>query len=94
MSDAVIVAMVSSVVSPTILFVFQLIREWRDKNAMRLRRVEIMQNLQMNPDDTQTIMSLYDEYSKRGGNSYIKERITEWKKTRGKHVNTVAKRRK
>lgn len=94
MSDAVIVAVLSSVVSPTILFVLQWFRDKREKNALRLRRVEIMQNLQMNPDDAQTIMSLYDEYRKRGGNSYIKERITEWKKTRGKHVNAVAKRRK
>ncbi|MBR2250932.1 MAG: hypothetical protein IJ881_00615 [Neisseriaceae bacterium] len=93
MSDAVIVAIISSVVAPTVLFILQLIKERNDGFAMRLRRVEIMQNLQQNPDDDQTIMNLYDEYRKRGGNSYIKERITEWKKERSK-AHAVVKRRK
>lgn len=93
MSDAVIVAIISSVVAPTVLFILQLIKERREGFAMRLRRVEIMQNLQQNPDDDQTIMNLYDEYRKRGGNSYIKERITEWKKERSKQ-HAMVKRRK
>lgn len=93
MSDAVIVAIISSVVAPTVLFILQLIKERREGFAMRLRRVEIMQNLQQNPDDDQTIMNLYDEYRKRGGNSYIKERITEWKKSRSRK-HAMVKRRK
>jgi len=93
MSDAVIVAIISSVVAPTVLFVLQLIKERREGFAMRLRRVEIMQNLQQNPDDDQTIMNLFDEYRSRGGNSYISERVAEWKKSRSRH-HAVVKRRK
>lgn len=93
MSDAVIVAIISSVVAPTVLFILQLIKEHRDGMHMRLRRVEIMQNIQQNPDDDQTIMNLYDEYRKRGGNSYITERVSEWQKSRGKK-HAVVKRRK
>lgn len=96
MSDSVIVALISSVVAPTVLFILQLIKDRREGFAMRLRRVEIMQNILSNPDDDQTIMDLYDEYRKQGGNSYICERINEWKETKGK-VNgkhRVVKRRK
>lgn len=84
MSDSVIVALISSVVAPTVLFILQLIKDRKEGFAMRLRRVEIMQNILSNPDDDQTIMNLYDEYRKQGGNSYICERINEWKKTKGK----------
>lgn len=96
MSDTVIVAIISSVVAPTILFILQLIKDRREGFAMRLRRVEIMQNILSNPDDDQTIMDLYDEYRKQGGNSYICERIEEWKNTKGgKHGrHKVVKRRK
>ena len=96
MSDSVIVALISSVVAPSVLFILQVIKEHRDGMHMRLRRVEIMQNLQQNPDDDQTIMNLYDEYRKRGGNSYITERVTKWQEERDKkHVkHRVVKRRK
>lgn len=96
MSDSVIVALISSVVAPSVLFILQIIKEHRDGMHMRLRRVEIMQNLQQNPDDDQTIMNLYDEYRKRGGNSYITERVTKWQEERDKKnvKHRVVKRRK
>lgn len=87
----IIVAIITAIISPTLLFVFQLIRERRQNIVQRLdgldtriRRVEILSNLSNHPEDAETILGLYDEYTKAGGNSYIQSRVDEWKGTRKK----------
>lgn len=82
----IIVAVITAIISPTLLFVFQLIRERRqnivhrlDSLDTRIRRVEILNNISNHPEDDETILGLFDEYVKAGGNSYIQSRIEEWK---------------
>lgn len=82
----IIVAIITAIISPTLLFVFQIIRE-RRQNIMaqlsemdtRIRRVEILSNISNHPEDEETILGLYDDYTKAGGNSYIQARVEEWK---------------
>ena len=87
----IIVAIITAIISPTLLFVFQIIRERRqniiqrlDGMDTRIRRVEILSNISNHPEDAETILGLFDEYSRAGGNSYIQARIEEWKTTRKK----------
>lgn len=87
----IVVAIITAIISPTLLFVFQLIRERKQNIAQqlasldtRIRRVEILSNISNHPEDAETILGLFDEYSKAGGNSYIQSRIEEWKATRKK----------
>lgn len=87
----IIVAIITAIISPTLLFVFQLIRERRQNIVQRLdgmdtriRRVEILSNISNHPEDAETILGLFDEYTKAGGNSYIQSRVDEWKSTRKK----------
>lgn len=87
----IIVAIITAIISPTLLFVFQLIRERRqnivqrlDSLDTRIRRVEILSNISNHPEDAETILGLFDEYTKAGGNSYIQSRVGEWKSTRKK----------
>lgn len=85
------VAIITSIVAPVILFVCQLIRDKKhsvEKKISYLQiqvlRFEILMNLHHRPDDEATILHLYDEYKKYGGNSYIKTRIEEWQKSKKK----------
>lgn len=87
----IIVAIITAIISPTLLFVFQLIRERRqnivqrlDSMDTRIRRVEILSNISNHPEDAETILGLFDEYTKAGGNSYIQSRVDEWKSARKK----------
>lgn len=78
------VVVIASIVAPT----FMKLLEWafsgrhkqiKDMN-MRMRRLEIQMNISHNPEDAETILDLYDEYRKEGGNSYIQTRVEQWKK--------------
>lgn len=87
----VYVAIITSIIAPLILFFCQLFRDRKhsvEKNIsylqMQILRFEILMNLHHRPDDEGTILHLYDEYQKVGGNSYIKTRIEEWQKSKKK----------
>lgn len=93
--NAVWVAIITAIIGPVILFFLQLWRERRNKPLrdmdMRMRRLEILMNINHNPEDDGTILMLYDEYHKNGGNSYIQARVKQWQneqkqraKSRGK----------
>lgn len=84
------VAIITAIISPTLLFIFNYIRETRKEKRMqlakniadiniKLKRMEIIMNICHNPEDKETILTLYDEYKNIGGNSYIKNMIQEWK---------------
>lgn len=82
---------ITAIVAPTLLFVFQLIKENRQgvkKDIREIRisnlRLEILNAIQHNPEDEITILSLYDKYVSLGGNSYIKAYVTRWKDERKK----------
>jgi len=47
-------------------------------------RLQLLQMLDHRPNKVEQILKLYDEYIKRGGNSYIKNLIADWKKSIGK----------
>lgn len=78
---------ITSIVSPTLLFIFQMIREQKkglskkiDLCLIKQTRLEIIAQVEHNPKDVRTILSLYDEYKKEGGNSYMDAYIENWKK--------------
>lgn len=84
------VATITAIISPTLLFIFNYIRETRKEKRvrlahhiseinMKLKRMEIIMNICHNSEDKETILKLYDEYKKIGGNSYIQHMISEWK---------------
>lgn len=95
------VAIITSVVAPTLLFLLQLIRDRRGINkeikemreeltAVQLAniRYELLFMLEHHPEDEHSIMLLHDKYTKRGGNSYAQEYFEEWLKSRKKLKKT------
>lgn len=77
----------TTIISPTLLFIFQMIREHKkgiskklDLCLMKQTRLEIIAQIEHNPTDVKTILSLYDEYKKEGGNSYMDVYVEKWKK--------------
>lgn len=81
------VAIITSIISPTLLFGFQLIRD-RKKNLekkinellIRQLKIELLSLLYHQPMNAVAILMTWDEYKKMGGNSYMKELIVAWKK--------------
>lgn len=76
-----------AIISPTLLFVFQMIREHKknlsgkiDLCLMKQTRLEIISQIEHNPTDVKTILSLYDEYKHMGGNSYMDAYVKRWRK--------------
>ena len=76
-----------AIISPTLLFIFQMIREHKkglsdkiDLCLVKQTRLEIIAQIEHNPTDVKTILSLYDEYKKEGGNSYMDAYVNKWKK--------------
>ncbi len=85
----IIETIITAVVAPTLLFVFQSIKENRHgikKDIREIRisnlRLELLNAIQHNPDDEITILALYDKYVSLGGNSYIKAYVARWKEER------------
>lgn len=82
------VAIITSIISPTLLFGFQLIRD-RKKNLekkineilVRQLKIELLSLLYHQPMNTVAILITWDKYKNMGGNSYMKELIDAWKKT-------------
>lgn len=90
---------ITAIVAPTLLFIFQLIKESRqgvkkDIHEIRISnlRLEILNAIQHNPEDEITILALYDKYVSLGGNSYIKAYVARWKDEHKKQ--TAMKRRR
>ena len=76
------VVVIASVVGPLVTRIWDWMVGRKDKHTkdmnMRMRRLEIQMNISHNPEDAETILSLYDEYRKEGGNSYIQDRVEQW----------------
>lgn len=76
-----------AIISPTLLFIFQMIREHKKGFAKKLdqvilqnKRLELLNMTQHDPTEVKTIMTLFDEYRKMGGNSYAVLVYNKWKK--------------
>ena len=76
-----------AIISPTLLFIFQMIREHKKGFAKKLdqvilqnKRLELLNMTQHDPTEVKTIMNLFDEYRKMGGNSYAVLVYNKWKK--------------
>lgn len=75
-------SVITAIIAPTILFGLQV---WREKSSedykylqMHLLRVELMINMVHNTCDAQTIRGQFDEYTGRGGNSYMVDYFGRW----------------
>lgn len=87
MNSTIYVAIITSIISPTLLFIFQLIRD-RKKNIekklnellVRQLKIELLSLLYHQPMNSVAILKTWDEYKKRGGNSYMRELILAWLK--------------
>lgn len=76
------VAIITAVIAPCVVVILQRLmdrrnKQFRDMN-MRMRRLEILMNINHNPEDAETILNLFDEYHRDGGNSYIQDRVDQW----------------
>ena len=76
-----------AIISPTLFFIFQMIREHKKGFAKKLdqvilqnKRLELLNMTQHDPTEVKTIMTLFDEYRKMGGNSYAMLIYNKWKK--------------
>ena len=76
-----------AIISPTLLFIFQMIREHKkgfskklDQVILQNKRLELLNMTQHDPTEVKTIMNLFDEYRKMGGNSYAVLVYNKWKK--------------
>lgn len=76
------VAVITAVVAPCVLLILQRFLDRPKDMHMRIRRMEIIMNLYHNPEDKKTILDLYDEYRKEGGNSYIQNRVEHWQRSK------------
>ena len=74
------VAVITAVIAPCVLLILQRFLDRPKDMNMRMRRLEILMNINHNPEDKETILNLYDEYRKEGGNSYIQDRVESWHK--------------
>lgn len=76
------VAIITAVIAPCVVVILQRLMDRRNKQFkdmnMRMRRLEILMNINHNPEDAETILNLFDEYHKDGGNSYIQDRVQQW----------------
>lgn len=91
--QAIVVAIITSIIAPLVLnFLntrkankderFAKLEEKIDEVAMGNLRLQILNLVQHDPENKSAILSLWDEYKSRGGNSYLKGVIKEWQKKR------------
>lgn len=55
-----------------------------DKNRVGNLRIELLQLIHNTPDKADIIEQVYDNYVSLGGNSYVHQVMTEWRKIYGK----------
>ena len=79
---AIITVVIASVVGPLATRIWDWAVGRKDTTLqdldMRVRRMEILENIREHPEDEHTILDLFDQYEKKGGNSYIKVRVQQW----------------
>lgn len=91
--EAIVVAVITSIVAPLVLAWrierkeqskarFDELAKRIDEVSMGNLRLQILNLIQHNPENKSAILSLYDEYKSRGGNSYIRETVKQWQKKR------------
>lgn len=91
--QAIVVAIITSIIAPLVLNWlnsrkakkderFAKLEEKIDEVAMGNLRLQILNLVQHDPENKSAILSLWDEYKSRGGNSYLKGVIKEWQKKR------------
>ena len=56
----------------------QEINDQRADLSLKLRRLEVLNMIQHNPDEEQIICQLYDKYRAEGGNSYAVSQFEKW----------------
>ena len=76
--EAIVVAIITSIGAPLVLNWLNTRKERKDQ-----RFADLALNLiQHDPQNKSAILSLYDEYKERGGNSYLKDVVKQWQKNR------------
>ena len=80
------VVVIASIIAPTFMklleWVFGKRHKQIDKMDMRMLRLEILMNINHNPEDEETILHLWDEYRSKGFNSYMQRRVEQYLKER------------
>lgn len=91
--EAIIVAIITSICAPLVLNWLNTRKERKDERfadlakqikevSMGNLRLQILNLIQHDPQNKSAILSLYDEYKERGGNSYIRDMVKRWQKNR------------
>lgn len=91
--EAIIVAIITSIVAPLVLAWrierkeqtqqrFEDLAKKINEVSMGNLRLQILNLIQHNPENKSAILSLYDEYKTRGGNSYLRDVVKQWQKNR------------
>lgn len=91
--EAIIVAIITSICAPLVLNWLNSRKEKKDARFAELARqidevsmgnlrLQILNLIQHDPQNKSAILSLWDEYKTRGGNSYIKDVVKQWQKNR------------
>lgn len=91
--EAIVVAIITSICAPLVLNWLNLRKERKDQRfadlakqieevSMGNLRLQILNLIQHDPENKSAILSLWDEYKSRGGNSYIKGIVKDWQKKR------------
>ena len=89
--EAIVVAIITSICAPLVLNWLNTRKESKDQRFAKLEakidevsmgnlRLQILNLIQHDPENKSAILSLYDEYKSRSGNSYIKGIVKEWQK--------------
>lgn len=91
--EAIIVAIITSICAPLVLNWLNTRKERKDERLADLAkqidevsmgnlRLQILNLIQHDPKNKSAILSLWDEYKSRGGNSYLKDVVKQWQKNR------------
>lgn len=89
--EAIVVAIITSICAPLVLNWLNSRKERKDERFAKLEaqirevsmgnlRLQILNLIQHNPENKSAILSLWDEYKSRGGNSYLKDVVKQWQK--------------
>ena len=80
------IAIIATIVAPTVLFFLHKHDEGKIIKDTQLKsiRLELLFMIEHHPDDTHTILTLWDEYRQKGGNSYVTRYVHKWQQNRAK----------
>lgn len=51
-----------------------------EEQSMDMLRIKILQMIHNSPNNVVAITSMFDEYTKKGGNSFVCDEFNDWKK--------------